>query len=72
MVQNEWFDPYDWNAGMGAYIPGFGTVSDDDGIYLKNNGNARDYYLQSKWNAKVSGTIEINTFWLNSVNINWK
>jgi RHS repeat-associated protein len=71
-VQNKWFDPYDWNEGMGAYIPGFGTVSDDDGIFLKDNGNARDYRLESNWKSTVSGTIEINTYWFNSTNIKWK
>ncbi|QQV03159.1 MULTISPECIES: hypothetical protein [Chryseobacterium] len=71
-VENRWHDPYNWNAGMSAYIPGFGDVSDDDGNYLIEYGNARPFLLESKWKYNVSGTIIIRPYWFDSKNINWK
>ncbi|SEH49679.1 hypothetical protein, partial [Chryseobacterium culicis] len=71
-VENRWYDPYNWNAGMSAYIPGFGDVSDDDGNYLVEYGNARPFLLESKWKSTVSGTITIRPYWFDSKNINWK
>ena len=44
-----WSDPYDWNEGQGFRIPGTGMVSDDDGIYLKENDGAKDFLMESKW-----------------------
>ncbi|MBE4949350.1 hypothetical protein [Chryseobacterium culicis] len=57
---------------MSAYIPGFGDVSDDDGNYLVEYGNARPFLLESKWKSTVSGTITIRPYWFDSKNINWK
>ncbi|KQK24803.1 hypothetical protein AR438_14385 [Chryseobacterium aquaticum] len=71
-VENRWHDPYNWNAGMSAYIPGFGDVSDDDGNYLIEYGNARPFLLESKWKYNVSGTIIIRPYWFDYKNINWK
>lgn len=68
-IQQLWKDTYDWNAGASAYIPGFGDISDEDGIYLKENGGAKDFRLVRSWHTTVSGTITIHSLWFNSVDI---
>lgn len=71
-VANVWKDPYDWNLGMSAYIPGHGDISDNDGIYLEQYGGAKSYMLMSSWSVSVTGKIIIRSYWFNSVDINWK
>ena len=31
-VDHHWYDPYDWHAGLSAFIPGFGDVSDEEAL----------------------------------------
>jgi hypothetical protein len=57
---------------MSAYIPGFGNISDNDGIYLKDHGGAKDYDLRSFWKTSINGTIIHRTFWFDSNNIIYK
>ena len=71
-VANVWKDPYNWNPGMSAHIPGHGNVSDNDGIYLEQHGGAKSYMLMSTWHTIISGKIIIRPYWFDSVDINWK
>ena len=71
-MQNRWFDRYDWNTGASAWTPGFGTVSDDDGTYLKNHGGANSFDMECRWNLYLSGTITINPNYYNEVDLRWK
>lgn len=55
-VEQRWHDPYDWNPGMGAYIPGFGSVSDDVGLDIRDAGAGHNYLLETRYRQTVSGT----------------
>lgn len=72
VVENTWQDPYNWNQGMSAFIPGYGNISDDDGIYLEQHGGAKSYMLQSSWSSQLNGTIQINPNWFDDVIFTWK
>jgi hypothetical protein len=69
-VRQHWHDPYNWNAGQGAYIPGFGAVSDDDALALKAAGKGADYNLLSDWQQTASGTVDIGHVY-NSIDLTW-
>jgi hypothetical protein len=56
IVEQRWHDPYDWNAKMGAYIPGFGIVSDNVGLDLTDAGAGHPYLLENRYTQTVSGT----------------
>lgn len=55
-VTQRWFDPYNWNPGMSAYIPGHGVVSDDVGLDLKDAGRGKDYLLENRYLQVVVGS----------------
>ncbi len=61
IVSMNWSDPYDWNEGQGFRIPGTGMVSDDDGIYLKENDGAKDFLMESKWQSSFEGIYNPET-----------
>lgn len=65
-----WSDSYDWNAGQSFDIPGFGNVSDDDGIYLKRCGGAADFMMRATWTFTYEGSYDAaNDRWTKS---EWK
>lgn len=69
-VQINWSDRYNWNKGMTFYVPGSGTISDDDGIYLKKCGGAKDFDMKATWTFTYSGEYHAKTGnWLKS---EWK
>lgn len=70
-VEHIWFDPYDWNKGQSAYIPGFGSISDDDGIAMQRNRGARSYLLESRWTQRLSGRITKNEWWFDDESFSW-
>lgn len=60
-VEVRWSDRYDWNAGQSFNIPGTGNISDDDGIYLKRCGGARDFDMAASWTFNYSGTYNASS-----------
>lgn len=60
-VEISWSDRYDWNAGQSFTIPGTGNISDDDGIYLKRCGGARDFDMAASWTFNYSGTYDASS-----------
>ena len=46
-INHSWYDPYDWHAGLTAYIPGFGLVSDSEALCLVNAGRAEEFNMRS-------------------------
>lgn len=60
-VTMNWWDDYNWNKGMSFYIPGSGTISDDDGLYLKRCAGARDFRMEAQWVFNYSGTYDAGT-----------
>jgi hypothetical protein len=62
-VNHEWYDPYDWHAGLGAYIPGFGRIPDSDALLLEKCRGAKEFMMKSSWQQIVSGLVEIKSLW---------
>lgn len=62
-VEQRWFDPYDWNAGMGAYIPGHGYMSDDVGLDLRDAGRGHDYLLENLYTQRLTGSCTIQPWY---------
>lgn len=55
IVEQMWFDPYDWNPGMGAFIVGHGHVSDDVVLDLGDAGVGHDYRLENRYTQSPTG-----------------
>lgn len=76
-VNHAWHDPYDWHAGLTAYIPGFGTIPDSDALLLERCRGAREFNMKSSWKQTVTGTVENKSFlgadvlWPDSVDFKW-
>lgn len=71
VVNHHWFDPYDWHAGLGAYIPGFGSVSDSDALLLEKYRGARKYDMEADWQQRMTGSVTIRAWWFDSVSYQW-
>lgn len=59
-VEHHWWDPYDWHAGLAAYIPGFGSVKDADAKKLEKAGYAQTFCMYSMWHQSFSGKYGID------------
>lgn len=70
-VTHHWFDPYDWHAGLGAYIPGHGSISDEDALLLQRHRGAKPFEMESDWTQQVSGTYEHVDWWVDDKNYTW-
>ena len=60
-VEHHWWDPYDWHAGLIAYIPGFGDIKDSDAIKLERAGYGKPFGMYSIWHQSFSGIYGIDT-----------
>ena len=69
-VTHHWHDPYDWHAGLGAFIPGFGNVSDADALAIENCRGARSFDMEADWQQSLTGTITVGTIW-NDKSFTW-
>ena len=70
-VEHKWHDPYDWHAGLGAFIPGHGNVSDEDGLLMQSCRGARPFEMEALWTQRLSGSVNINDYWFNSSSFSW-
>jgi len=71
-VEHHWWDPYDWHAGLTAFIPGFGVISDEDALLLQRHRGSRGFMMETKWKQTVSGRIVIRHGWFDEVDYEWK
>ncbi len=53
-IKHQWSDPYDWHAGLGVILPGFGLVSDEEAQLLQYSGRAKEFNMKSSWNQNVN------------------
>jgi RHS repeat-associated protein len=60
-VTMNWNDPYDWHAGLNFYIPGTGSIGDDDALFVQEHGGAKPFGMQSAWSYTFSGTYNSKT-----------
>lgn len=58
-VNHHWHDPYDWHAGLAAYVPGFGSISDEDGLLMQQHRGARPLDMEADWRQTLSGYITV-------------
>lgn len=70
-VNHHWFDPYDWHAGLAAYIPGFGSISDADALLLQQHRDAKSFDMESDWQQTVTGTVTVRDWWFDSAEFTW-
>jgi len=56
-VSFSWNDDYDWHLGLFAEVPGFGTVSDEDGLLMQEHRGAKTFQMRSMWTSSVIGFI---------------
>ncbi len=70
-VEHRWHDPYDWHAGLGAFIPGHGNVSDEDGLLMQSCRGAKPFQMEALWTQRLSGSVNINDYWFNSSSFSW-
>ena len=70
-VEHRWYDPYDWHAGLGAYIPGHGNISDNDGLLMQSCRGASPFQMEAVWSQRLSGSVTIKDYWFNSSSFNW-
>lgn len=57
-VNHHWFDPYDWHAGLTAFVPGFGNISDADALKLETHRGASPFLMYSDYTHSLSGWVE--------------
>ncbi len=62
-VEHHWYDPYDWHAGLSAFIPGFGDVSDEDALAIQNCRGAKPFEMEADWTRRLSGSVTVGTLW---------
>ncbi|SIS35983.1 RHS repeat-associated core domain-containing protein [Chryseobacterium joostei] len=53
-IDVSYFDTYNWDAGKGDYVPGFGYTDDSNFDDLVENGQAANFNMTSSWNINVS------------------
>lgn len=70
-VSHRWWDPYDWHHGLGAFIPGFGTVSDSDALLLQGHRGAEPFMMESIWEQNLDAEIIMRKLWFDSKKYNW-
>jgi len=69
-VDHHWYDPYDWHAGLSAFIHGFGDVSDEEALAMQNCRGAKPFDMEADWTRRVSGSIKVGTLW-NDKSFTW-
>jgi hypothetical protein len=70
-VAHHWYDPYDWHAGLSAWVPGYGTISDSDALLLQEHRGAGPFDMEADWTQTVSGRVEIVDWWFDDVSYTW-
>jgi hypothetical protein len=60
-VTMNWNDSYDWHAGLDFYIPGTGSISDNEALFVQEHGGAKTFEMQSAWSYSFSGTYNSKT-----------
>ena len=73
VLEFHWWDPYDWHAGLNAYIPTVGTVEDADADKYENAGCAKKFDMYSFWYQTFSETYTIDDilWFYDTDKINW-
>lgn len=70
-VVHRWYDVYDFHAGLGAYIPGFGYIPDAAMKKLVTKGNAGEYEMECKWKQELDTEIKTNSA-SSGIRWNWR
>ena len=70
-VKHHWHDSYDWHPGLSAWIPGFGSISDSDGLMMQSCRGAKPFEMEADWTKTVGGTVKIMDYWFNPSEFTW-
>lgn len=70
-VRHHWYDPYDWHAGLSAYVPGFGSISDEDALLMQRYRGARPYPMEADWDQTLSGHVTVRDYWFDDTRYRW-
>ncbi len=70
-VEHYWWDPFDWHAGLGAFVPGFGFISDSDALRLQAAGRAKKFQMNSEWTQSFWGTYTLKKRWFDACSYKW-
>ena len=70
-VEHRWVDAWDWHQGMVANVPGFGAISDNDGLLMQHHRGARPFDMEATWSRNLSGGIDLGLL-LNSRYLYWR
>lgn len=54
-----WRDRYHWTVGKSFDVPGFGTVKDEDGLFLQQYGGAKPFDMNSNWKLRFKGSYDL-------------
>ncbi|HEX6372418.1 MAG TPA: DUF4157 domain-containing protein [Longimicrobium sp.] len=70
-VRHHWYDPYDWHADLSTYIPGSGTVSDQDALLMQKHRGAKPFDMQADWDQTLSGHVKVRDYWFDTSKYTW-
>jgi hypothetical protein len=70
-VTAQWYNPYDWLAGLNAPILGFGNISDDDALLLQEHRGAAPFYMEATWSQNLNGRVVMRNYWFDTQRFNW-
>lgn len=63
----KWQDAYNWKKGQTFWVPSnplknggklYKVIKDDDGIFLKDHGGAKDFDMKSNFSLEFNGTYD--------------
>lgn len=70
VVKHHWRDDYNWNPGMGVWIPGEGSVPDEAIDRLRTEGTARTFGMSADWEQTATGVVR-RRLWGLFYSIDW-
>jgi hypothetical protein len=56
---------------LGAYVPGFGNISDEDALMLQKYRGAKPFMMEADWTQGLSGTYTKHSYWFDSSEYTW-
>jgi hypothetical protein len=65
-VKHHWYDPYDWHEGLGAFVPGYGNISDADALLLQKYRGAKPFMMEADWTERLQGLYTHHNYWFDS------
>lgn len=71
VVEYKFHDPYDWHGGNTVPISWTELFYDSDMLLLQEFRGGKPFLMESKWEQKVTGTIDVDIMSPNDLDIKW-